>query len=98
MVIIRKHDRINYLISGVCNYYQITPEKLKSRAGKNGHGPIKEIAALILKDIADLTHIEIEQALGYKFGYGANTTDLLEKVRERDHKKELESLLKSMGL
>jgi hypothetical protein len=65
-VVIRKQDRINYVLSGVCEFYGITQAEL---CRKNIRNPQKinqkRIAMKILHDVADLSLKDIGYSMGY---------------------------------
>jgi hypothetical protein len=58
-IIIRKQDRIDYLLNGICSYYNITLKDLQRRHNDNFYAPIKRMAIKILYDIADIKFTEI---------------------------------------
>jgi chromosomal replication initiation ATPase DnaA len=65
-VLIRKQDRIDYIIDGLCRYYDVTKEDL---IRKRGHGQAcmrKRYAVKILRDIADLSLKDIKNIYNNK--------------------------------
>ena len=63
-VIIRKQDRIDYVLSGVCDYYD-APQSDFSRHFRNpAKVTRKKILMLILYDVADCSYKDISNALG----------------------------------
>lgn len=66
-VVIRKQDRINYIISGVCDYWGITKDELCKPAMHNPKkGMRKKIAMHLLYYVADCSLKDVSNALGYK--------------------------------
>jgi hypothetical protein len=66
-VIIRKQDRIDYIINGVCDYWGITKEELCKIASHNYEKGIrKKIAMHLLYNVADCSLKDVASALGYK--------------------------------
>ena len=65
-VIIRKADRIKYILSGVASFYGISEEELKRNRVRD---PLKvdrkRVAMQLLYDIADLSLKEVAWAMGY---------------------------------
>jgi hypothetical protein len=65
-VIIRKQDRIDYVINGICNYFGLDRNEfgrkyVRDRVKFNS----KRFAMLILYDVADCTLKDINSALHY---------------------------------
>lgn len=61
-VIMRKQDRIDYILNGLCKYYDITKEELLRRARTDKRYKRKRIAIKILRDIADCSFKDIKYA------------------------------------
>ena len=57
--IIWKKDRIDYLVSGLCKYYNISPHELFKRHKKKELTARKGIAIKLLKDVADCTYEDL---------------------------------------
>ena len=55
----RRQDRIDYVMNGICDYYKITKDKLIKGATSGKRFRIKRIAVKILRDIADISYKEI---------------------------------------
>ena len=64
-VVIRKEDRVDYILSGVCDYYGITPEQLRARSRGAVKSPRKRLAIKLLYDIANINYREIAEAMGH---------------------------------
>jgi chromosomal replication initiation ATPase DnaA len=104
-VIIHKKDRIEYILSGIENYYNIDRVELLKKARTPERHKVKSFTVKILRDIADLSFKEI------RFLYN-NTSEnsvwvMHNKVSEKIEskydcdvlvRKEYNSILKSMGL
>lgn len=58
-VVIWKKDRIEYLVSGLCRYYNISPHELFKRHKKKELTVRKSIAIKLLKDVADCTYEDL---------------------------------------
>ena len=66
-VIIRKQDRIDYVLNGVVSYYNLFPGiSYKTRNKKRVKA--KKVAMKLLREVADISLKEI----GYSLGCGAN--------------------------
>ena len=63
MIIIWKKDRANYIIDGVCKYYSISRDELFNRHKNIIRRNRKRIAIKLLKDVANLSFIEIGNAV-----------------------------------
>jgi len=107
-VIIRKQDRIDYILGGICNYYGLTMIDFKKYMRIPDTFNKKRIAMLILYDIADCSLKDIHYAMGYE-----NKTSLpnihrhISNLREdisddtvgnKALKKEYKDILKQLGL
>jgi hypothetical protein len=68
IVVIRKKDRIDYILSGICDYYNITKEELCHYARSPQKVLRKQIAMKILHEIADCSFKETMYAMNYKEG------------------------------
>ena len=66
IVLIRKKDRIDYILNGLCRYYDITMEELLRRARTDRRYKRKRIAIKILRDIADCSLKDIKYAFNNK--------------------------------
>ncbi len=79
-VLIRRKDRIDYVINGLCSYWGVEPSEFRRNCGKSKERKLrKQIAIFILYEIADLGYKDICGALGYKDG---NVHTLWEWKRE----------------
>lgn len=68
-VIIRKADRINYILSGICDFYGQPREEFGRKYVRNPQKfNAKRFAMLLLYDIADCTLKDINYALNYSNG------------------------------
>jgi chromosomal replication initiation ATPase DnaA len=63
-VIIRKADRIEFILSGMCNYYDITRDELLKKARTPEKYKRKAYVVKLLRDIADLSFKEIKWIYG----------------------------------
>lgn len=102
IVVIRKHDRIAYILSGVCKFYDISLPELR-RTYLKKHLLKRRMAMKLLYDIADLRLKEIAAPLGYQptFLYNINVhvNTLNDEIRhDKDVRKEYEALLEHMNL
>jgi chromosomal replication initiation ATPase DnaA len=64
-VIIRKADRIAYILSGICDYYNVGIEDFKKYVRRPERLNRKRIAMQILYDIGDCHLKDIAYAMGY---------------------------------
>lgn len=65
-VIIRKKDRIEYILSGLCRYYDIEMNELIRKVGHGKNCIRKRFAVKILRDDADCTLKDIKNAFNNK--------------------------------
>ncbi len=65
-VIIRKKDRIAYILGGICDYYDIPPSQLTNRTRRPDKLNRRKIAMKILYEVADCSLKDIANALDYK--------------------------------
>jgi hypothetical protein len=83
-VIIRKQDRIDYVLDGLCGYWGISRNYLYIRASNNPtRADRKKMAIFILYEIADCSLKDICYALHYKPGTEHALHALREAFRER---------------
>jgi chromosomal replication initiation ATPase DnaA len=81
-IIIRKQDCIDYILTGVCNFYQINKQELLARARSPYKTKRKLFTVKILRDVADLQFKDIMYALdvtsqaGIWLNYSSITDDL----------------------
>ena len=102
----RKKDRIDYVLNGVCAYYGITLDELTStRARSVKKYRQKRITIKILRDIADCSFKDIRYC--FKHGDESNTWQIHQHISEdldsdssfnRELKKEYADILKFLGL
>lgn len=52
-VLMKRQDRIDYVLNGLCDYYKIPMDRLTCDARSKSRGIRKQIAVKILRDIAD---------------------------------------------
>jgi len=107
-IIIRKQDRIDYLLNGICSYYNIALSDLQKRHNDNFYAPIKRMAIKILYDIADIKFTEIalllsDGRINKPNAAWMNYSKLTEKLDKNyngdgDVKKEYDKLLKYLKL
>ena len=106
-VVIRKQDRIDYILKGIAGYYDTTVEDIKSRRKNRYMVDRKRIAIVILYDIADCSLKDVSYALGYSQGGDVNVFVHLKNTREdlssptqagRKFKKEYDNVLKYLNL
>jgi chromosomal replication initiation ATPase DnaA len=67
-VIIRRQDRIDYVLNGVCEYYGIRKDRFCSYVRNYTAVNRKKIAMKIMYDVADLRLKDIAYAMNYKVG------------------------------
>jgi chromosomal replication initiation ATPase DnaA len=106
-VILKRQDRVNYVLNGVCQFYNVSPQTLGARYRNTKLYDRKRIAVKALRDIADVTLFEVQMA------FGANTPsqwsiwkcyDSINEDLSKGHnqnkelKAEYESLLKYLGV
>ena len=65
-VIIRKKDRIDYIIDGLCRYYDVTKDELTRKTGHGEKCMRKRYAIKILRDDADCSLKDIVYAYNNK--------------------------------
>jgi len=64
-VVIRKQDRIDYILTGVADYYQTSISDIKSRRRSKRLINRKRLTIKLLYDVADCSLKDISSALGY---------------------------------
>lgn len=58
-VILLRKDRMNYVLKGISDHYNTTPEEVLKHARKPNEVLRKRIAIKLLKDVADCTYKDI---------------------------------------
>ncbi len=103
IVIIKKQDRINYVLDSICEYYEITREALIARHKNTVLSRRKKLALKLLRDMADITYAEAGEALGFSSGNDLWGTykEITESLNESSYgnkelKKEYKELLKHL--
>lgn len=66
MIVIKKQDRISYIIDGVSDFYGVTISELKKKTRNQERMNRKRMTMLILYDIADLSLKDIASCMDYK--------------------------------
>jgi len=104
-VIIRKKDRIDYILNGICWYYKITMDEFMRRARTELRYKRKRFAVKILRDVADCSLKDIRFAFNNKsdaaiwYIYTAITEDLDSNPDcNKSLKREYAEILTSLGL
>jgi len=64
-VIIRKQDRIDYILGGVADYYSTTVRDIRSRRKNKYMLNRKRLAIVLLYDVADCSLKDITYSMGY---------------------------------
>lgn len=65
-VVIRRRDRINYVVGGLCDYYNIGWDELFKKSLRNPAKVMrKKMTVKILREVADISYKEISQVMGY---------------------------------
>jgi chromosomal replication initiation ATPase DnaA len=105
IVIMRKKDRINYILNGFCRYYNITMEEFMRRARTELRYKRKRLAVKVLRDVADCSLKDVKYAFTNKSEaaiwhvYDAVSEDLSpDSVGNEKLKKEYADILKFLGL
>jgi chromosomal replication initiation ATPase DnaA len=65
IVVIRKKDRIEYILSGICDYYDMRRSDFIKYVRRPERFNRKRIAMQILYDIADCSLKDVRTAMGY---------------------------------
>jgi hypothetical protein len=106
ILIFRREDRIEYVLSGLCRYWNVSREELVSkRARTDNRYKMKRITIKILRDIADCSFKDIR----FVFAHGdeANTWQIHNRVSEdlesgfstnKELKAEYKDILNYLGL
>ena len=104
-VIIRRQDRINYVLDGLCSYWEISREEMKSYRRNPQKHDRKRIAIKLLYDIADITFQEIALNFDRTSGnavwqtYQNISADLQESsYGNKELKQEYKNILKYLGV
>jgi hypothetical protein len=104
-IIIKRQDRIDYVLNGVCDYYGVTPNILGARYRNKEKFRRKCIAVKILRDIADISFKEINYAFGNKFPNIEGTwrqyqliNEELDSYEGKELKQTYKNILKHLGL
>ena len=64
-VIMKKQDRIDYILNGLCDYYSIPMDRLVCDARSTERSKRKRIAVKILRDVADCSLKDIQYIYGH---------------------------------
>jgi chromosomal replication initiation ATPase DnaA len=103
-VLIRRKDRIDYILNGVCEYYNVTLDELKGRYRTPAKVNRKRIAIMILKDIGDISFTDIAKIFsptnpkGYYMVYWNYDTLVGDLQYDRELQSHYKDILKHMGL
>jgi chromosomal replication initiation ATPase DnaA len=104
-VIMRKQDRIDYVVDGICEYYGIDSNEFLRRARTDRRYKRKRIAIKILRDIADCSFKDIKYAFDNKseaniwYIYDGITEDLNSgNGCKMEVKKEYADIVKFLGV
>ena len=105
IVLIRRKDRIDYILNGVCTYYGITLDELKNSWRHRKTFNRKRYAIKLLRDVADCSLKETTWALDSKspaniwYLYDGLTYDMdNDTTKGKAYKREYADLLKFMNL
>jgi chromosomal replication initiation ATPase DnaA len=104
-VIMKRQDRIDYVLNGMCRYYNIRMETLLHPARTRVRDKRKRIAIKLLRDIADVSFKEIKYAFGcnseggiYQI-YSNISDDLSTDVSVTRHiRKEYDNIIEFLGV
>ena len=104
-LIFRRQDRINYVMDGVCDYYNITKEELLRKERSKVRMKRKSIVVKILRDDADCQLKDIMFAFNCRSEVGIwqiheNITEDLEdrSPATKEIREEYKNVLKYLGL
>lgn len=104
-LVIKREDRVNYVIDCVLDYYKIMKEELVKRHRSPAKVDRKRIAVKLLRDIADITYEEIGMALGNvsQDGVWSIYKNITEDLQEnsfgnKELKKDYKAILKLIGV
>lgn len=101
-LIIKKEDRVRYVIESICDFYGVDRPTLLKRYRDSKYANRKKLTIKLLKDVADISFLEIAEELGSRnsdascrFSYENITSDLAEgSYGNKELKKEYKELLK----
>lgn len=101
-LIIKKEDRIRYVVESVCDFYGVDRPTLLKRYRDSKYANRKKLTIKLLRDVADISFLEIAEELGSRnsdnscrFSYDNITSDLAEhSYGNKELKKEYKELLK----
>jgi chromosomal replication initiation ATPase DnaA len=102
-VVINKEDRINYILDGVAEFYNISKEEVGRRARNPDKRKRKAIAIKLLIDVADCRLEDVCNAFGrtskqaVSFIY-TNFNDDIQSYKGKDLKREYEEVKKHLGI
>jgi chromosomal replication initiation ATPase DnaA len=103
-IIIHKQDRIDYIVNGVCEYYDITRDALMKRYRSPQRHNRKRIAIKLLADVANCTLADIKETFGTTsttavyFSLQGIREDLSSAYNNLDLKKEYNDVVKYLRL
>lgn len=105
-LIIKKEDRIRYVIDSICDFYGVDQQTLVKRYKNTKYANRKKFTIKLLKDVADISFMDIAEELGSKnsdasarFAYDNLTSDLAESsYGNKELKQEYKELLKYLGV
>ena len=105
-IILKKEDRMNYVIDSMCDFYGISEERLFKRYRDAKYSNRKKMTIKLLRDIADISFLDIAERLGSRnsadsarFSYDTLSSDLQESsYGNKELKQEYKNILKYLGV
>jgi chromosomal replication initiation ATPase DnaA len=102
-VIIRKQDRIDFIFSGVCDYYKVPKDDFRRHFRNPTKVIRKKILMTVLYDVADCSYKDISNALGLSSKSIPGLCRHVQTLREdmsfdKGLKAEYTNVLKHLGL
>lgn len=98
-MLLKKIDRINYIIGRVAEYYGITREQLLNRARRKERRHRKVVLAYILYEFAECNYSDVSKALYTSDRNVAYVSSLIFEARMDDSKKfkdEVKNILQTL--
>jgi len=92
-IIIRRKDRVEFILSGICDYYNIDKDDLLRSRSKGVRCKRKAISVKLLRDVADISLKEI----GYLF-HCKDTGGVWRIYQEVQEDREYNNIIKHLGL
>jgi hypothetical protein len=103
-LIIKKEDRIRYVIDSICDFYGVDQQTLVRRYRNTRYASRKKLTVKLLRDVADITYKDMADTIGMsqeasQMTYSEVSENLAENTYgNKELKQEYKELLKYLGV